>query len=180
MSVSDQQTSPYQSPWSLGVQLRLMAWHFCWAVFCRWTPKPCNPWRLLFLRLFGASIDGKPFIHQRARVQIPWNLTLRHRSCLGDGAHAYSLGKIVLGKRCTVAQEVYLCAGTHDFSNPALPLVTGTISIGDDAFVGARAFLLPNVTIGKGAIVGACSVVTGDVDAKSVVAGNPARLIRDR
>lgn len=180
MSSPRRQSSPYQSPWSCGTQLRIAVWQFCWTVFCRWTPKPFNPWRLFVLRVFGASIEGTPFVHQRAKIQIPWNITLKHRACLGDGANAYSLGKIILGEGCTVAQEAYLCAGTHDFENPSLPLLVGEISVGSNAFVGARSFLLPNVTIGEQAIVGACSVVTGDIEAKSVVAGNPARRIRDR
>ena len=129
------------------------------------------------MKLFGSSIEGTPFVHQRAKIQIPWNLILKHRSCLGDGANAYSLGKILLGKGCTVAQEVYLCSGTHDFSDPNLPLVVGNITIEQNAFIGVRAILLPNVTIGKSAVVGAGSVVTKDIDAGTVVAGNPARYI---
>jgi putative colanic acid biosynthesis acetyltransferase WcaF len=76
-----------------------------------------------------------------------------------------------------VAQEVYLSGGTHDFSQSGMPLVTAKITIGEDAFVGARAFVLPGVTIGARSVVGACSVVTNDVPEGSKVAGNPAREI---
>ncbi len=171
------QTSPYQSPWSSGLRLKMLLWQFCWLIFCRWTPKPFNAWRLFVLRLFGTTVEGVPFIHSRARVQVPWNLTLRHRSCLGDRSHAYSLGKITLGARCTVAQEAYLCTGTHDFEDSNLPLVLGDIEVGANAFIGARAFVLPNVSVGEGAIVGACAVVTRNVAANTTVVGNPARLI---
>ena len=174
------QTSPYRSPWSIGQRMKMVAWELCWLVLCRWTPKPFNPWRLFVLKLFGASLKGTPFVHQRAKIHAPWNLTLKHRACLGDGAPAYSLGKIILGTGCTVAQEAYLCAGTHDFNDPSLPLVVGNVRVGTNAFLGARAFVLPSVSIGKNSIVGACSVVTKDVAEKTVVAGNPARWIRDR
>ena len=158
----------------------MLLWEYAWNVLCRWTPKPLNPWRLFVLRTFGATIEGQPFVHQRARVQIPWKLTLRDRACLGDGAMAYSLGPIELGARCTVAQEAYLCAGTHDFSDLHLPLQTAPIVIGEDCFIGARAFVLPGVTVGAQSIVGAGSVVSRDVPAGMVVAGNPARVIRPR
>ena len=79
-----------------------------------------------------------------------------------------------------VAQEAYLCTGTHDFNLPHRPLQTAPIRIGADVFIGARAFLLPGVHIGEGAIVGACSVVTRSVPAASVVAGNPARPLSNR
>ena len=62
------------------------------SLLCSWTPKPMNPWRLFILRLFGAWIKGNPFVHQRARIKIPWNLTLHNRACLGDRANVYSLG----------------------------------------------------------------------------------------
>ena len=172
------QESAYTSPWTSTQKIRMLLWELSWLFMCRWTPKPMNTWRLLWLRLHGAKIDGHPFVHQRARIAIPWNLTLHDRACLGDGAIAYSLGEIELMKDATIAQEVYLCTGTHDFSNPARPLQTGKIVIGRSAFIGARAFVLPGVTIGDGAIIGACSVVTKDVATNTRVAGNPAHVIR--
>jgi putative colanic acid biosynthesis acetyltransferase WcaF len=160
--------------------MRRALWHVCWTLFCAWTPKPANAWRLLWLRLFGARIDGTPFVHQRARIEIPWNLTLHDRACLGDQANAYSLGEIEIGARATVAQEVYLSTGSHDFTSAAMPLVTGKITIGDDAFVGARAFLMPGVAIGNRAVVGAGAVVTRDVPPDVIAAGNPCRVLRPR
>jgi putative colanic acid biosynthesis acetyltransferase WcaF len=145
-----------------------------------WTPKPANPWRLFWLRVFGAKINGLPFVHQRARIAIPWHLTMHDRACLGDRANAYSLGEIEIGARATVAQEAYLDTGSHDFSLPSLPLVTGKITIGEDAFIGARAFVMPGITIGSRSVVGACSVVTKDVPPDSFAAGNPCRVLRAR
>src|SRR5207248_1981694 len=166
--VNPEQSSAFESPWSNGQRALRTLWEFCWFVFCRWTPKPCNPWRLFWLRVFEAKIEGKPFVHSRARIAVPWNLILHDRACLGDRANAYSLGEIEIGARATVAQEAYLSAGTHDFSQPDMPLVAGRIMIGEDAFIGARAFVLPGVTVGAHSIVGACSVVTKDVPANSV------------
>ncbi|MFN9645257.1 MAG: DapH/DapD/GlmU-related protein [Cyanobacteriota bacterium] len=169
------QASRFASPWSRGYRLRLMLWQYAWPLFCHWTPKPCNPWRLFLLRLFGATIHGQPFVHQRARIDHPWNLTLHHQACLGDRSHAYCLGPVEVHSGACVAQEAYLCTGTHDFNHPNWPLQTAPISIGRHSFIGARAFLLPGVSVGEGAVVGACSVVTRSVPPGVVVVGNPAR-----
>ena len=178
--VNSEQASAYASPWSGSNRLLRVLWECCWLIFCVWTPKPLNPWRLFWLRVFDAKIDGTPFVHQRARIAIPWNLILHDRACLGDRANAYSLGEIEIGARATVAQESYLCAASHDFNDPNLPLVAAKITIGEDAFIGARVFLLPGVNVGARAIVGACSVVTSDVPENVIAAGNPCRVIRPR
>lgn len=174
------QSSRFASPWSMTDRVVRFAWEFCWTLFCSWTPKPANPWRLCWLRFFGARIEGKPFVHQRARIAIPGNLTLHDRACLGDRANAYSLAAIEIGPGAVVAQEAYLCTGTHDFSEPSTPLVVARIAVGENAFVGARAFVLPGVTIGTRAIIGAGSVVTRDVPDDVVAAGNPCRVLRPR
>jgi len=132
------------------------------------------------LKAFGANLSGMPFIHSMARIQIPWNLTMKHRACLGECANAYSLGKIEVLEEATIAQEVYLCTGTHDFNDPSLQLITKPITIGKNSFIGARAMILPGVCIGDRAIVGAMSVVLKDVADHQVVAGNPAKKIGER
>jgi putative colanic acid biosynthesis acetyltransferase WcaF len=178
--VNPKQTTAFDSPWSGSQRLLRVLWEFCWLVFCQWTPKPLNPWRLFWLRVFETRIEGTPFVHSRARIAIPWHLTLRDRACLGDRANAYTLGEIEIGERATVAQEVYLSTGSHDFTQPGMPLTAAKITIEADAFIGARAFVLPGVTIGARSVIGACSVVTKDVPPDVIAAGNPCRVLRPR
>jgi putative colanic acid biosynthesis acetyltransferase WcaF len=171
------QASAYDSPWTLGTRLRGALWRVVWTLLARWTPKPLSPWRVLLLRLFGATVSGTPFVASSARVRMPWNLTLEDRACLAPECDVYNLGRVIVRARATVTQRVTLCTGTHDLSSEALPLVTGPIDVGADAFIGTQALVLPGITIGDGAVVGAGSVVTKDVDAWTIVAGNPARAM---
>lgn len=156
----------------------MLVWEFVWAFACAWTPKPFNAWRLFVLRIFGARIPRRAFVHQRARIQIPWNVVLQDGACVGDRTNLYSLDLITLERDVIVAQEACLCTGTHDFSDEAVPLVTAPIVVKRGAFVGARAFVLPGVIIGEGAVVGACSVVAKNVEAFTIVAGNPTHVLR--
>jgi putative colanic acid biosynthesis acetyltransferase WcaF len=158
----------------------MILWEYVWLLFCVWTPKPANLWRLFWLRLFGCKIYGKPFVHQRARIQIPWNLILHDHACLGDRSNAYSLGVIEINEHSTVGQEAYLCTGTHAFEKASMNLITAKITIGKNVFIGARAFIMPGITIADNAIVGAVSLVTQNVDANSIVGGNPAKHIKFR
>src|SRR5256885_16873415 len=109
--VKPDQSAGQESPWSGQDRALRLLWEFCWFIFCAWTPKPANPWRLFWLGVFDAKIDGTPFVHQRARIAIPWKLTLHDRACLGDRANANSLGDIEIGARATVAQDAYLSTG---------------------------------------------------------------------
>lgn len=171
------QVDSYSSPWSVEHRIKLLIWEYVWSLCCSWTPKPANRWRLFWLKRFGATIYGTPFVHQRARIQIPWHLILHDRACLGDRATVYSLGIVEIHEHATVAQEAYICTGTHAFEQAAMNLITAPVSIGPHAFVGARAFIMPGVSIGEQAIVGSCSVVTRNVAPWKIVAGNPSREI---
>lgn len=168
------QSSPYDSPWSKRQRIKMLLWEYAWWILCSWTPKPANKWRIWLLKMFGAKIYGRPFVHQRARIQIPWNLILHDRATLGDRTNAYSLGIIEIHAHATVAQEAYICTGTHAFDLQAKNLITAPIIIKAHAFIGARAFLMPGIVIGEHSIVGACSVVTRSVPPKTTVKGNPA------
>jgi putative colanic acid biosynthesis acetyltransferase WcaF len=92
----------------------------------------------------------------------------------------YSQGRITIGDRTVVSQDCYLCTGTHDYDDPGFVLITKPIAIGADAWLAAGCFVLPGVSIGDGAIVGARSVVTKDIAPWTIGAGNPFRPIRAR
>ena len=102
--------------------------------------------------------------------------------------------KLIIGSYCSIAQDVlFLLSNEHSINTistyPFKKLVfgygneargKGNIIVKDDVWIGARAVICSGVTIGQGAIVGACSVVTKDVEPYSIVAGNPARVIKYR
>lgn len=138
-----------------------------------------NLWRLFILRLFQAQISGKPFIHQKAIIEHPWNLKIEDKACIGESAHIYNLGYVTIKRGSIIAQEAYICTGTHDFSQKHFPLQTSPVFIEENSFIGARAFILPGILIEKNAVIGACSVVTKDVSKNTLVAGNPAKVIRN-
>jgi putative colanic acid biosynthesis acetyltransferase WcaF len=172
-----EQSGPYDSPWSIWTRVRILLWNIVWLVFFRFTPKQLYRWRLFLLRSFGCKISGSPYVAPSTIIKMPWNLEMEDRACLGPKSEVYNLAKVILKERSTVSQYAYLCAGTHDFSDPNLPLVVGDIVVGTDVFIGARAFVLPGLVIGDRAVVGACAVVTRDIEPGIVAGGNPARPI---
>jgi putative colanic acid biosynthesis acetyltransferase WcaF len=111
---------------------------------------------------------------------MPWNLSIGDWSAIGDGVHLYTLGAVTIGRAVTISQRAHLCAGSHDYTRPEMPLLKLPIDIGNSAWICAEAFVGPGVSVGEGAVVGARAVAMRDVPAWKVVAGNPARVIKDR
>jgi putative colanic acid biosynthesis acetyltransferase WcaF len=155
-------------------------WRVAWTLLYRPSPIVCHGWRRAILRLFGARVGRGAHPYPSCRIWAPWNLTLGDHSCLGDGVECYSVARIALGAHAIVSQRSHLCAATHDYEDPAFPLVARPIVIGAYAWVAAEAFVGPGVAVGEGAVVGARAVVVRDVPAWSVVAGNPARVVKWR
>jgi putative colanic acid biosynthesis acetyltransferase WcaF len=150
------------------------------AVLFRLTPRTAFATRRLLLRAFGARVGRAVNIYNSAVIYMPWNLEIGDWSCIGELAYIYNLGPIRLGERVTVSHRAHLCAGTHDYNLPELPLLKPPIVIGDQVWICTDAFVGPGVSVGEGAVVGARAVVTQDVTAWSVVAGNPAVPVKQR
>ncbi|MEM8856027.1 MAG: DapH/DapD/GlmU-related protein [Pseudomonadota bacterium] len=174
------QDSAYSTPWSRKSLLAKALFDVVWMVACRWTPRPMKGYRNAVLKAFGAKIEGAAFVDASARIHFPWQLVLKDRACIAKRVDVYNLATITLEARSTVAQDTMLCCGTHDFASPKLELMTAPIVIGEDAFVGARAIILPGVRVADRAIVGAGAVLSGPTQAGMVYAGNPAKQVGER
>jgi len=146
----------------------------------RWSPRTAFGWRRFVLRLFGAEVGEEVHIYNTATVYYPWNLRIGDWSSIGEDAMIYNLGLVTIGKQVTISQRSHLCAGTHDHTDPEMPLRKPPITVEDQAWVCADAFVGPGVTVGEGAVVGARAVAVSDVDDWTIVGGNPARAIKER
>lgn len=136
--------------------------------------------RSMLLRLFGAKLEGSSLFRGSVSILRPHGLRIGRHVALGPRSFVYNLANVSIGDNSVISQDVYLCGGSHDYSRPDLPLIRSNIDIGCGVWICAGAFIGPGVKIGDGAVVGARAVVMADVDQMAVVAGNPARKIKDR
>ncbi len=179
MSALDIRRNRATSVYNQREMLGRVLWSFGqWLI--RLSPRPCFGWRRFVLRCFGARIRGQVNIYPSTRIYLPWNLSVEDWSAIGEGVLVYNLGPVHIGKKVTVSHGAHLCAGTHDYSRADFPLLRQPIRVEDEAWICAEAFIGPGVTIERGAVIGARAVVTKDVPAWKVVAGNPARSIGQR
>ena len=116
--------------------------------------------RTLYLRAAGVQIGQNTMISLRAKIDC-------HR------------GRVIIGNDCHITYGCVILS--HDGAAKQLRKNDdgeGIVVLGDNVFVGVNSVVLRNVTIGDNSVIGAGSVVTEDVPSSSVVAGNPARVVK--
>ncbi|MBN1871716.1 MAG: WcaF family extracellular polysaccharide biosynthesis acetyltransferase [Candidatus Omnitrophica bacterium] len=169
-----------QASFSLKHRLARLLWDIVYFVLFRPSPIPMYSWRSFLLLIFGAKIGKGCHVYPCAKIWAPWNLELGDYVCVGRGTLCYSMAKITLGDKVVISQGAHLCTGSHDYENPRFPLYARPIKVGASSWIAAEAFVSPGVAIGEGAVIGARSVVTKDMPAWTVCAGNPCRPIKLR
>ena len=118
-----------------------------------------------------------------SRVNTPLTVVRAHNVKIGrnvvvmNGCLMMSAGGITIEDEALIAANVQLISNNHDLDNRAI-ITCKPVHIGRKAWIGAGSTILPGVTVGENSVVGAGSVVTHDVEPNTIVAGNPARLIK--
>jgi len=155
-------------------------WHFVNALLLQSPLNPSSQVKIFVLRLFGARIGKGVVLKPSLNVKYPWNLRIGDYSWVGENAWLDSLVSITIGSNCCISQGVYLCTGNHDWSDPAFGLIVKPIVIEDGAWVGARATVLPGVTVKDHSICAAGSVIVKNTNPYTIYSGNPAVAVKTR
>jgi len=162
-----------------GVLVRFVWYFVSLLVFeSGWVPTS-RPKRWL-LRLFGARIGQGLVIKPHVRIKYPWRLQTGDHCWIGQEAWIDNLAEVCLGSHVCLSQRAYVCTGGHDYQKSTFDLTTKPVSIENGAWVGAASLVMGGVRIGANSLVAAGSIVTGDVQPATIVAGIPARTIGRR
>ena len=124
------------------------------------------------------------------RVDCGCNIFVGDDVLINQNCTFLDLGGITLGDRVLIAPDVKIYSVTHPLSAKErcrlgndgtirIKDIKQPVHIGDDVWIGGGAIILPGVTVGNNAIVGAGSVVTKDIPNDVIVAGNPAKIIKE-
>jgi maltose O-acetyltransferase len=139
--------------------------------------------RFLVRRIFrqcGRGVNVRPGVYFGSGR----NLSLGDDSMLGQNSIIGSAAEVRIGNEVMMGPEVLIYTSNHGMAPGVAmrrqPLECAPVRIGNDVWIGARCIILPGVTVGDGAVLGAGAVVTADVPANAVMGGVPARLLRFR
>ena len=153
---------------------------FIWYVLARWIVSSYIPgtlWRKVVLRLFGAKIGSGGRIKPRVQVTCPWNLIVGNSCWLGEGLWIDNISKVQLGNFVCVSQGVYLCTGNHNYRSKFFDLNSSPILIHDEVWIAAFSIVAPGTVVREAAVIGLGSVISGEIPPKSIVRGNPSKVV---
>ncbi|HSK50906.1 MAG TPA: acyltransferase [Solirubrobacterales bacterium] len=135
---------------------------------------------LIARRALGMQLHPKATLYQWRDLREPRGIAVGEGSIVGLWATIDGRRGVEIGEHVNLSSEVALWTLQHDPDDPHFGVRGGSISIGDRAWISFRATILPGVRIGRGAVVAANAVVTGDVPDYAIVAGVPAKVIGER
>ena len=127
----------------------------------------------------NTTIDYRVYIRYPSRVKIGHD-TMINRGCYFLASFWHKDVEISIGNHVAVGPCVFFLAAGHDYKQLDLPNTAASITVGDYVWIGGRSTILQGVTIGEGAVIAAGSVVTRDIEPYTVVAGVPAKVIKQR
>lgn len=151
----------------------------------KYLPSPIGDWiRYLFVRPFLAR-SGRLRIYEGVTFWYPYRIRIGNNVSLNEWVYLSGFGGLNIGNNVRIGHRVSVITSDHVYDDLTRPiyqqgLTAHTVNIADDVWIGCNATILKGVSIGKGAIVAAGSVVTKNVPAFSVAAGVPAKIISNR
>ncbi len=158
----------------------IVLWEIVQSVLIHGSLHPMYGWRRFWFRRFGAKIGTGTLIRRTVICNYPWKLAIGDHCWIGDQVNLYALERIEIGNHVVISQQSYLCTGTHDHWDPHFGLIVKPIIIQDYAWVALGSLVMPGVTIGTGALLGARTVLTKDAREWTVYLGHPARAAGQR
>lgn len=133
----------------------------------------------LYRSIFRFEVSKRSAIHINVKF-FGKKITVGDWSVINSEAVIDGRGGCTIGSNVSVSRRVTILTMGHDYNDKDFILKDGPVRVEDDVWIGYGALILPGVTIGKGAVIGAGSVVAKDVQPYTVVAGNPAKPLKNR
>ncbi|MCW6506566.1 putative colanic acid biosynthesis acetyltransferase [Lichenifustis flavocetrariae] len=165
---------------SLGNRLFRAVWRIAWRCLASWTPPAFRGWRRGLLVAFGARLAPSADVRSSARIWYPPHLSMGAQAVIGPEVVCYNIAPVEIGCRTIVSQRAHLCTGSHDLSDRHFQLVARSITLEDDVWIAAEAFVGPGVVAREGSVLAARGAIFGDLQPWTVYRGNPAQPVKTR
>ena len=157
-----------------GIKYFLLNYIICWlpSYYIR---------NVIYKYIYGINIDLNCAIHLGTKFYgLGNNIKIGKATTINPECRIDGRAGCTIGNGVSISREVFILTMGHNYNDINFGLSGKSVIIEDNSWIGIRTMIMPGVKIGKGAIVGAGSIVTKDVESYTIVAGNPAKVIGSR
>ncbi|TLX76499.1 colanic acid biosynthesis acetyltransferase WcaF [Labilibacter sediminis] len=173
--------SKYNNSWyNPGGAIKRLVWYFINVLFFINPLNPSSAIKKILLKLFGAKIGKGVTIKPGVNIKYPWKLSIDDHSWIGENVWIDNLDQVTIGKNCCLSQGALLLCGNHNYKKETFDLMTGTITLEDGVWVGAKSMLTPGTVCKTHSVISVQSVASGELEAFSIYRGNPCMKIKSR
>lgn len=141
---------------------------------------PCLLFRRLILKLCGAKVGKRVVVDMGCYFLSPEKLDIGNKTHINRRCFIDARGGLIVKDNVSISHNVTLCSAGHDCQSSDFKYIAAPIVIEDHVWIGINATILKGVTIGRGAVIAAGSVVTKDCESLGIYAGVPAKKVGER
>ena len=176
--------STYNNAWykaAIGAgTLKQILWYFINVLFFVNLLNPLSGLKCWLLKCFGARVGKAVVIKPGVNIKYPWKLIIGDHCWIGEKVWIDNLDTVELGNHVCLSQGALLLTGNHNYKKTGFDLMIKKITLEDGVWIGAKAVVCPGVTAYPHAVLHAGSVVSQNMEAYTIYAGNPAVAVKKR
>ncbi|MFH1045752.1 MAG: acyltransferase [Candidatus Omnitrophota bacterium] len=175
----------YWDKWSFGAKARIVLFQSLYTPL-KYLPFPLGEFlRFALLKLFLKKLGRGGWVRDGCMISHPENIAIGDRVFINENVCLSGAGGIEIGNNVAIGHRSSIISDDHGFENKTALIVEqqrklAKVTIQDDVYFGCNVVVLKGVTIGKGAVIGAHSLVTKDIPEYAIACGIPAQVIRYR
>jgi putative colanic acid biosynthesis acetyltransferase WcaF len=171
----------YDNSWYRpGGVFKRLSWMIASALFFQHALAFGSRWKVVILRLFGASVGRGVVVKPRVNIKYPWFLVIGDNTWIGEGVWIDNIAQVQIGRNCCLSQGALLLTGNHNYRSEQFDLLLGPILLENGVWIGAKAIVCPNAYCKSHSVVLAGGVVSKQLESYSIYGGNPAVKIKER
>lgn len=136
--------------------------------------------KVFMLRMFGAKVGKNVVIKPHVNIKFPWRLVIGDNVWVGEQVWIDNLDMVSIGNNVCISQGAFLLCGNHDYKKETFDLKTGSITLEDGVWIGAKSIVCGNVICYSHSVLMVQSVAVKNLEAYGIYRGNPAEKIKER
>jgi putative colanic acid biosynthesis acetyltransferase WcaF len=175
------QNELYKTTIDIGAsKLKQLLWYLVNIIILKNSFNISSASKVLFLKIFGATIGKGVNIKPCVNIKYPWKLSIGDYTWIGEEVWIDNLSDVMIGNNVTLSQGAMILTGSHDHTKTTFDFISMPVVLEDGCWIGARAVVYGGVTCKSHSILGINAVAESNLESYIIYKGNPAVPVINR